>query len=445
MLSFVLEFLFILVLVLANGVFAMSETAVVSSRKARLQQQAEDGSAKAQQALDLANAPNQFLSTVQIGITLIGILSGALGGSTLSKRLSPLLQQIPGVAPFSEVLSFGLVVALITYLSLVLGELVPKRLALNNPEGIATAMAAPMQTLAKLTHPLVRLLSGSTDRVLRWTGQQKAVHSPVTEAEIQLLIEQATEAGTVEVQEQAMLERVLRLGDRRVGSLMTPRNKVSWLDLEETPPQIWHQVLESPYSRFPVCRGGLDQIAGVVQAKDLVGCDPDHCLQVLQSHLQLPLFLPETMKTLQVLETFRSSGIHLGIVVDEYATVQGLVTLTDILEAIVGDVPSANQPEPRQVIRREDGSWLVDGLLAVETLKELLAVEDLPLEDSENYQTVGGLVIAFLGHIPQPSEHFEWERFRFEVMDMDGSRVDKVLVSAASEVEMEHQPQDHPL
>jgi putative hemolysin len=445
MLSFLLEFLFILALVLANGVFAMSETAVVSSRKARLQQQAEEGSAKAQQALDLANAPNQFLSTVQIGITLIGILSGALGGSALSKSLSPLLQQIPGVAPFSEVLSFGMVVVLITYLSLVLGELVPKRLALNNPEGISTAIAAPMQTLARLTHPLVRLLSGSTDLVLRWTGQQKAVQSPVTEAEIQLLIEQATEAGTVEVQEQAMLERVLRLGDRRVSSLMTPRNRVNWLDLEESPQQIWQQVLESPYSRFPVCHGSLDHLAGVIQAKDLVGCDPDQCLQDLQTHLQLPLFLPESMRTLQVLETFRSSGIHMGIVVDEYATVQGLVTLTDILEAIVGDVPSADQPEPRQVIQREDGSWLVDGLLAVETLKELLSVEELPLEDSENYQTVGGLVIAFLGHIPQPSEHFEWERFRFEVMDMDGSRVDKVLVSPASEVDREHQPEDHPL
>lgn len=430
MISVLSELFLILVLTIANGVFSLSETAIVSARKARLQELAENGDPRAQIALDLSNSPNQFLSTVQIGITLIGILSGVLGGATLAESIANRLQPFTWLDPYREAIGLGLVVLLITYLSLVIGELVPKRLALNNPEGIATLTAPVMYRLSFVTAPIVHLLSISTDKILSLLRQQTSEVSPVTEAEIQFLIEQGAKAGLFEAIEKTMVERVFRLGDRRVSALMTPRQQVVWLDVKD-PFEINRQKMNSRrHSRFPVVHGGIDTILGIVHIKDLYARPHPDFRIMLSSSLRPPLFVPEHLSALKVLDLFKSSGMPLALVVDEYATVQGLVTLTDILEAIVGDVED-NQQAPR-IVKREDGSWLVDGLLPISELQEWMELDDWPEEEKVIYHTVAGFVINYLGRIPTEADHFEWEGWEFEVVDMDGPRVDKILVKHLS-------------
>lgn len=424
-----IEIIFILVLILANGILAMAEIAIVSARKARLQQQAEEGDQKSQAALDLRNDPTNFLSTVQIGITLVGVLAGAFGGATIARQISDWLSRIPALAPYGEVIGVIIVVILITYFTLVLGELVPKRLALNTPERIAASIATPMHRLSRLASPLVALLSISSDFALRILGVEPSSDPPVTEEEIKVMIEQGTQAGVFAEAEQDMVEAIFRLGDRRVGNLMTPRTEIIWIDLDESLEEIQRKMLGSSYSRFPVAKGSLDQVIGLVQAKDvLASCMLGKPID-LEAVLCQPLFVPETMLALKVLELFRESRVHTALVIDEFGGLEGLVTLFDILESIVGDIPAAGGIAKPEVIQRADGTWLVDGMLPVDEFKEMFHLNDLPDEGRGYYQTLGGFVMTQLGRIPVASDYFELSGMRYEVVDMDALRVDKVLIS----------------
>ncbi len=421
------EILIIALLILANGLFVMSELAIVSARKVRLQQLAERGDIKARTALKLASSPNKFLGTVQIGITLLTILSGAQE-QTIAKRLTPILSFIPLQEQYKQQVAQALAIILLTYLMLIIGELVPKRLALNHPETIATIVAIPMRLLAKITSPIVYLLSASTETVLRILGIKPSTEPQVTEEEIRVLIEQGTEEGTFEEAEQDMVERVFRLGDRPVSALMTPRPEIIWLDLEDSQEENRQKILDSHYSRYPVCQGGIDNVLGVIPVTDLLNrsfCGKPMDLTV---GLQQPVFVPENTRGLKVLEFFKQTATHMALIVDEYGVIQGLITLNDIMTEIVGDVPLAGENEEPQIIQREDGSWLLDGMLPVDDFLELFDLQDLPLEQRGSYQTLGGFVITNLGRIPTSADYFEWQGMRVEVMDMDGNRVDKVLV-----------------
>ncbi|KAB2945629.1 MAG: putative hemolysin [Candidatus Methanoperedens nitroreducens] len=423
------QIIFIILLTIANGIFSMSEIAIISARKARLQQWVNEGNTKAQAALDLADSPNRLLSTVQIGITLIGILAGVLGGATIADELSARLIFIPLLAPYSEAIALGIVVLGITYLTLVIGELVPKRIALHNPERIACTVAAPMRMLSRIASPAVHLLSISTDTVLRVLGIRPVSEQPVTEEEINILIEQGMKAGTFEEAERDMVEHVFRLGDLRAGALMTPRTEIVWLDIDDSPEETRRRIADSGHSRFPVGQGSLDNILGIVQIKDMLGRNMEGKSPDLKASLRRPLFVPESTHALKVLELFKQSGIHISLVVDEYGSVQGLVTLKDILEEIVGDIPSVEDLEEPLAVQREDGSWLLDGMLLVDDFKEIFSIKELPGEGI--YQTLGGFVLMHMGRIPAVGNHFEWSGLRFEVVDMDKNRIDKVLVMPA--------------
>jgi putative hemolysin len=430
--SITFEIFIVLLLIFANGLFSMSEMAVVSARKARLQELAERGDTKARAALKLANSPNQFLSTVQVGITLIGILAGAFGGATLSEKLAEAIAQIPFLSSYSEAIGLGAVVLTITYLSLILGELVPKRLALKSPERIAANISVRVQWVASIAYPAVHLLTLSTEAVLKLLGANMPSDEPlVTEEEIKVMVRQGTEAGTFEAAEQDMVERVFRLSDQRVSSLMTPRLDIVWLDLSEPVEVNRQQMIQSHHSRFPVCQDNLDNVLGVVHVTDILARSLAGESFDFTAILRQPVFVPEGTHALKVLELFKQSSTHLALVVDEYGVLQGLVTLNDVMEVIIGDVPFADKPHESLAIEREDGSWLLDGMLPIDKFKELFVVEELPGEDRGNYQTLGGLIITRLGRIPTSADHFEWEGIRFEVMDMDGNRVDKVLVVPA--------------
>jgi putative hemolysin len=419
----------ILLLMIISGVFVMAEMAIVSARKARLQQMADEGVTAAQAALDLATNPDRFLSTIQVGITLVGILTGAYGERTLTSRLAVRLNEIPEIAPYSESVAFGIVIVSITYLTLVFGELVPKRLALNNPERVGAALARPMHFLSRIGAPVVRLLGGSTNLVLKALRLKPSEEPPVTQEEIKVMMEQGTEAGVFEEAEHDIVKSIFKLSDRAVGALMKPRRDVVWLDVDDLWIENEKKIAASLYSRFPVGQGSLDNVMGIVQAKDLL----TRCLAGgkidLKENLRPPLFVPEGVPALKLLEMFKKSRTHMALVVDEYGGVEGLVTLNDILEDLVGDVASVDMPEERQIIKRADGSWLIDGKILIDDLKELLGVPRLPDEDSGSYQTLGGLVMLQVGRVPVTGDTFVSAGYRFEVVDMDGKRVDKVLVT----------------
>ncbi|MGH7493245.1 MAG: hemolysin family protein [bacterium] len=423
-----LEITFILLLIIANGVLAMSETAVVSSRKTRLEQWANEGNHGARVAFELANDPTRFLSTVQFGITLIGTFAGAFGGATIAQPLAEALKGVSGLAPYSESVAFGLVVFVITMLSLILGELVPKRLALYHPERIAAFMAAPMRALAVFASPFVKLLSVSTEGILRFFRVKPSEEPPITEAEVVAMIDQGTQAGVFEEAEQNMVEGVFRLADRRVSSLMTSRSDIVWLDLDDSVEEVRSKIAGSGYSRFPICQGSLDNFLGVVRVKDLLARALGGQPLDLRASLRQPLFVHEKMRALKVLELFKESRTHIALVIDEYGEIEGLLTLNDILEAIVGDVPNVGAVLEPQIVEREDGSWLIDGLLTIDEFKQYFDLSELPGDERGDFETVGGFVITSLEHIPSAGESFEWEGFRFEVVDMDGPRVDKILL-----------------
>ena len=422
-----LEVTIVLLLIALNGLFAMSEFALVSARKARLQQSSEEGVPGALAALDLANSPNRFLSTVQIGITLIGVLSGAFGGATLAHKFAGVLAGYPFLAPYSDTLAIGAVVVAITYLSL-LGELVPKRLALSDPERIASIVAGPMHALSGFASPAIRLLSASTDLLLKLGGVKSSGRSPVTEEEIKILIDQATVAGVFEEAEQEMVQRVFRLGDRHAGALMTPRQKIEWLDVNDASEKHRRKIVNSPFSRFPVCQGKLSNILGVLHAKTLLNHSLTGRPFDVRSSLEQPLFVHENMHVWNVMELFRKSGTQMALVIDEYGTIEGLVTLNDILEAIVGEIPSYDPLDEPRVVKREDGSWLVDGMLPADEVKALFDIRNLPGEGLGHYETLGGFAMTYLKRIPTEGDRFECCGLSFEVVDMDAHRVDKVLI-----------------
>jgi putative hemolysin len=428
------EIAFILMLILANGLFAMSELAIVSARQTRLERRAKAGARGAQVALDLARAPNRFLSTVQIGITLVGILAGAVGGATLAEKIAASLAQVAVIAPYSEPLGLIAVVLPTFYLSLVLGELVPKRLALTNAEAIATAVSQPMTWLAKLGSPIVHLLTWSTDVVLGIFRVRPSSEPPITEEEVKILIEQGAHAGVFEPAEKEILNRVFRLGDYRAVDLMTPRTEIVWLDLEDPPTQILDQIKSSGFSRFPVARESLDQVRGIVRAKDLLVQYAAGGQLSLNSLLREPIYVPEGTPAIRLLELFKKSGSHIALVVDEYGGIQGLITHHDVLESIVGDISERPGVGDQRAVRREDGSWLLDGLLTIDEFKEIFAGVTLPGEDEAEYHTIGGFAMQYMERIPSVGDHFETAGMRFEVVDMDARRIDKLLVSLAGRI-----------
>ncbi len=424
-----LEITLIIILIIANGVFALSEIAIVSSRKVRLEKRAEAGSRGAKAALELANSPTQLLSTVQIGITLIGIFTGAFGGATLAKALAVYLKSIPLLAAYSDAASLFIVVSGITYLSLIIGELVPKKIALSNPEPIAAFIAIPMGFFSRITAPIVWVLSKSTEAMLALLRVKESSEPPVTEDEIKVLMEQGGEHGVFERAEMDMVERIFQLGDMRVNALMTPRTQVDWLDIEDTAEQNYRVLVESGHSRFPIAKGSLDDIVGVIYTKDLVAKGAMSENLELEDSIRNPLYVPKSMKAIKVLEMFKQTGMHIAFVIDEYGGFLGLLTIKDILEQVVGDLPSIHEHYDPDIVEREDGSWLVDGMLPIDDLKELFDLEELPGEDKDNFQTLGGFITSYLGYIPTAAEVFEWNGLRFEIVDMDRIRVDKVLVS----------------
>lgn len=426
MTEILLEIVVILLLILVNGLFALSEMAIVSARRVRLQQMARDGNYGAEVALELAETPNRFLSTVQVGITLVGIFAGAIGGATISRELAGLMAGLPLIEPYATAISLVVVVSSITFLTVVLGELVPKRIALQSTERIASLVARPMRLLSVLTWPLVRLLSLATDLVLKLLGQDTMPKTTLTEDEIRLLVEQGAQAGIIEEIERDMVESVFLLDDRPLEAIMTPRTEIVWLDVNAPETQIRQIVERSNHSRFPVCDGELDKTLGLVRAKDLLA----NCLGGdrldLRQMMQEPIFAPENARALQVLERFRETGVHLAMLVDEYGGIEGLVTSFDILEAIVGDIPTMDEINRPPIVQREDGSWLVDGLISVDDFKRAFNISELPGEGT--YQTLGGFVVFMLGSLPAPGNVITYGGFRFEVADMDGRRVDKVIL-----------------
>jgi putative hemolysin len=427
--NFALETLVILLLIAANGLLAMSEIAIIAARKTRLQQSANSGDAGARAALELATHPNRFLATVQIGITLVGILAGAFGGATLAHEIGRFAVRVPVLAPYAGIIGVGVVVVAVTFFSLVLGELTPKRIALVHAERIASSVAAPMRFLSSLAFPLVRLLGVSTEVVLRIFKIKPSLEPDVTPEEIKILVEQGTALGVFEKSEQDMIEGVLRLDERSIGAFMTPRTQMVWIDVGDPPEILRAKIVNSRHSRFPVIQGSFDNILGIVAAKDILkqslGGQPTN----IRFALGPPLFVPETASALKVLDLFKREGTHFALVTDEYGGIQGLVTDRDILEAIVGELPSRDEPHEPELTVREDGSRLVDGLLNIDRLKEILEMDALPDEESGRYHTVSGFMMTQLGGIPSVGQHFEWKGFRFEVMDMDGRRVDKVLIA----------------
>jgi putative hemolysin len=418
------EIAIIVVLTIINGVFSMSEVALLSVRTSRLQRLAERGDGRARRALVLLEDPNNFLSTVQIGVTLVGVLSGAFGGATIADNVAGYLSRYSLIAPYAGTVAISIVVLAITYLSLVIGELVPKRIALHNPEKIARMVAGLMSGMSRIGAPVVTILSISTNAVLAFFGLRKSSDQAVTEEDVRGLLHQGAQAGIFEPGEYQIVERVFQFADRRVSAMMTPRGDIVWLDVKDSYSELRTKITASLKSRFPVCDGDLDSVLGILHAKDFLAAPENADVRSLSKH---PVVVPQTMPALKVLEQFRQTTVHIALAVDEYGSVRGLVSATDILEALVGELPD-EIPHEHSIVRRSDGSWLVDGTVPIEDLKGLLGVAELPGEGTGKFQTVAGFIMDRLGKVPATGEQFVWEENRFEVVDMDGKRVDKVLV-----------------
>ncbi|MFA6903392.1 MAG: hemolysin family protein [Gallionellaceae bacterium] len=425
-----MDIVFLLFLILLNGALSMSEIAVVSSRKARLQKLADEDSPGAQSALSLYNEPSTFLSTIQVGITSVGILSGAIGETVLADPLTLWLSGFDMIEPYARGTAMTIVVVGLTYFSVVIGELVPKQLALLAPEKTASLIAAPMNMLSRLTRPLVWSLSASSGFLLRMMGAVRHEEPPVTDEEIKVLMGQGSEAGVFHESEQALVSNVMRLDEQRIGAIMTHRNDIYVLDLDEPELEIRNRIAESPYTRIVVCRDGLDHIVGILRTADILKDALAGKPLAVEQSLRLPLYVPEGVSTTHLLENFRKAHQQCALIVDEYGELQGLVTLTDVLTSIVGELPSSDAPEEQDIVMREDGSWLIDGSVSIERLKTLSDInEELSGEEENAYNTLGGFVMYVLGRVPAVSDRFDMAGFHFEVMDMDKNRVDKVLVT----------------
>lgn len=425
----IISIVIIVVLIVVNGIFSMSELAVVSSRKGKLQKMYNDGKKHAKTAIDLMENPNQFLSTIQIGITLIGILTGAFGGATLS---DPLNAVISPYIPYSEIVSTIVVVIITTYLSLVVGELVPKRVALNNPEKIAVKVAKWMKLLSKASGPFVVILSKSTNGLLRLIGISHEENNAITEEEIELMIEEGRVEGTIEKEEEDIIKRVFKLDDQKVDMIMTPRNEIVWIDLEDTPEENQNKIIESKRSIFPVASGELDDFIGVVQAKDILSVLFKEEDLEIEDIIKDPLVVPENLEALELVKQFKENKeyVHMSLVVDEFGSLTGLITLNDLLEGIVGDIPGIDETDDPIAIKRNDDSWLIDGRYQIDRFKELFDFDgEFPDEKEDNFTTIAGFILSYCGKIPTDGETFKWDRFCFEIMDMDGHQIDKILVT----------------
>ncbi|HUT38431.1 MAG TPA: hemolysin family protein [Methanoregula sp.] len=427
--SYLFEIVIILILIVINGIFAMAEFAIVSVKKTRLQQRADQGDTRAAAALELANEPTRFLSTIQIGITLVGIFAGAFGGATVAKGVAVYLKDFPALAPYSDILGITLVVLVITYLTLIFGELVPKRLALNNAESIASAIAKPMRLLSLITAPLVIILSYSTEAMLRVIQFRKITEPPVTEEEIKIMLAESTEAGVFDKAELSMVEGVFELGDRRVDSLMTHRSDIIALDLNDPTDKNLRKMTTSGQSNFPVYDRYLDNIAGMVSVKEVLTMMVEGGTPDIKASVTKPLFAPQALPVLKLLESFKETGVHIALVTDEYGSIQGVITLHDILEAIISNVRTLGEPVDTQIVVREDGSWLINGNTPVDNIRKILSVDSFPGEEHGHYRTIAGLILFILERIPKTGDHLEVGGLRYEVVDMDGNRIDKVLVT----------------
>jgi putative hemolysin len=422
------EIVLIFFLIFLNGLFALSELALVTARKTRLEQLTKEGDERARIALKLANSPDGFLSTIQIGITFVGILAGAFGGATIAEFLSRYIAVFPLLVPYDETISVAIVVVCITYLSLIIGELIPKKLALNNPEKLARLVAPTIHSLSRLAHPLVVLLSGSTNILLRIFRFKASAEVVVTEEEIKLLIDKGTQAGTFQEFEQDTIERVFRLADRRVAVLMTHKADIVWLDLNESEEETKRKIAQHKYSSYPVAQDTLDGVAGVLRGKELLSLTMEGKPFNLKEICRKPLFVSETTPAVKVMELFKKSKVHIAFVVDEYGLIQGLVTFGDILRSVFEDVEDTIEGE-REIVQREDGSLLISGSLPLDEFIDYMETGRLTEEEQAGMNTVAGFVMAKLGAVPSEGQHFVWKGLRFEVVDMDGRRVDKILVS----------------
>lgn len=425
---FIMDIALLLILIVLNGVFAMSEIALVTARKARLQKLIDAGDAAAKAAAKLGEDPTAFLSTIQIGITSIGILNGIVGEAALAQPFALWLEELGIERPASGYLATGLVVLTITYVSIVLGELVPKRLGQLSPEAIARLVARPMTWLARISRPFVRLLSGSTHLVLRLMGVRDSGAPKVTEEEIHAMLAEGSDAGVIERQEHQMVRNVFRLDDRQITSLMVPRSEVVYLDVDAPWEENLRIIETSERSRFPVVRGGLDNILGVINARQLLTASLRGQVPDLTKNLQPPVYLPESLTGMELLENIRASGVQLAFIIDEYGEVQGIVTLQDVMEAITGEF-KPNKAEDAWAVQREDGSWLLDGLIPLPELKDRLDLKYVPEEEKQRYHTLSGMLMLLLGRVPQTADKVEWDGWSLEIVDMDGKRIDKVLAT----------------
>jgi len=433
-----LELVVILVLILANGVFAMSEIAVVAARKVRLQQRAEEGDQRAKAALELAENPARFLSTVQVGITLIGVLAGAYGGATISRPIATFIAQFTQLAPYAEAIALAVVVTGITLLSLILGELVPKNIALQYPESIASWVARPMQLLSRTAGPFVRAVTAATTLIMRLFGIKATAEPGLTEDEIRAVISEGAQTGAIERAQESIVQRVFQLGEQRVAAIMTPRVDIEWVNIDITPDELREFLSSHTHTEFVVCKGELDNVLGTVRAAELLPAVLKGGRIDLRALMREALFVPDSMPAFKLLEAFRSSHRHVAIVMDEFGAVEGLVSVGDLLEGLVGTLPADASEAGGLFVSRADGSWLVDGSAPMDEVTTKFDVE-VPQEESGAYHTIAGFVMARLGHIPRTTDTFEWGGLRFEVVDMDGRRVDKVMVSRVTS------PQSQPI
>jgi len=420
----------LLFLIFLNSLFAMSEMALTASRKARLQVMVEAGDSGASHAMALHDDPTKFLSVVQIGITSISVLNGIVGDAAFSAPFARWLHATFGIVDrASEISATGMVVVTITFLSIVFGELVPKRLGLMYPETIARFASRPMEWLSLIVRPFVKLLSWCTEATLKLLGVRGAPDRSVTEEEIKASLEEGLDAGVIEAQEHQMVRNVFRLDDRQVGSMMIPRAEIVWLESTANADDVLLVIGDDEHSRYPVCRGGLDDVLGVISAQALLRQSVQGKPFALEEGLQPPVFVPETLSGMELLEHFRASSAQIVFVVDEYGEVQGMITVRDVLEAITGEFTTEADTDS-WAVQREDGSWLFDGLIPTPELKDRLALKELPEEDRGRYNTLAGMIMLLLGRLPETADHVEWEGWRFEVVDLDGKRVDKVLAQA---------------
>jgi len=430
---FYVNIFFIFVLFLLNAVFAMYEIAMVSSKKTRLVTRAEDGLKGASAALELLQDPDQqYLSAIQIMITMIDTLAGGIGGARLSQPLAEIFRRINWLAPFADTVALILVVISITYFSIVIGELIPKRIAVSKPEDVVTRLSPMIKVLSRVVRPLTRLLSASTNLGIKLLNIDVTKEPAITEEELKGYIQEGRQTGVFDEAEQTMVDGVFRLSDRRVDAIMTPHTEVVWINLDDDNETIVREMMGSSYSRLPVAHGDLDRSVGIIDTKDLLGVDIHNAQFNLEDYIREPLFFPGNMQAVKAFEQFRETGIHHALVLDEYGGVEGFVTLYDVLESIVGDIPLDEHDKDQDVVQRSDGTWLVDGLIPIDELKEIMDVDELPEEDKAGFQTLSGFVMNQLGRIPKTGAVFDWDHWRFEVVDMDGHRVDRVLVTDIS-------------